>query len=97
MATKIKNCHGKKDLVILQERKRGKGEYNLPITLMNAEVNNIRPWEYSEWLLTEIRELEATIAEDFARYLPWSEQAQEKCKIGFICTEKYQHYFKKEA
>ena len=24
----------------------------------NAEVNNLRPWEYSEWLLTEIKELE---------------------------------------
>ena len=25
-------CHGKKELVIIQERKRGKGECNLPIT-----------------------------------------------------------------
>lgn len=35
--------------------------------------------------------------EDFARYLSWSEEAQEKCKIGSICIEKYQHYFKKKA
>ena len=33
--------------------------------------------------------------EDFARYLSWSEEAQEKYKIGSICIEKYQHYFKK--
>ena len=32
MAMKIKNCYGKKELVILQEWKRGKGECNLPIT-----------------------------------------------------------------
>ena len=31
MAMKIKNCHGKKELVILQERKRGKRECNLPV------------------------------------------------------------------
>ncbi|WP_363331409.1 hypothetical protein [Enterococcus cecorum] len=65
--------------------------------IMNAEVNNLRPREYSEWLLTEIRELEAPTEEDFARYLPWLEGAQERCKVGSICTEKYQHYFKKEA
>ncbi|MDM8183433.1 hypothetical protein QUV97_07195 [Enterococcus cecorum] len=65
--------------------------------IMAADVNSLIPWEYSEWLLTEIKELEAPIAEDFARYLPWSEEAQEKCKIGSVCTEKYQHYFKKEA
>jgi len=28
-------------------------------------------------LLTETRELDAPIEEDFARYLPWSEEAQE--------------------
>ena len=64
---------------------------------LTAEVNGLSPWKYLEWLLSEIKELEATTAEDFARYLPWSEEAQEKCKIGSICTEKYQHYFKKEA
>ena len=32
MATKIKNFHGKKEVVILQKRKRGEGECNLPIT-----------------------------------------------------------------
>lgn len=27
--------------------------------IMAADVNTLRPWEYSEWLLTEISELEA--------------------------------------
>lgn len=27
--------------------------------IMNAEVNSLSPWKCSEWLLTEIRELEA--------------------------------------
>ena len=65
--------------------------------IMTAEVNSLRPWEYSEWLLTEIRELEATTEEELARYRPWSEETQEKCKISSICTEKYQHNSKKEA
>ncbi|STP81979.1 Uncharacterised protein [Enterococcus cecorum] len=65
--------------------------------IMTAEVNDLSLWKYLEWLLPEIKELEATTEEDFARYLRWSEEAQEKCKIGSICTEKYQHYFKKEA
>ena len=65
--------------------------------IMTAEVIGLSPWKYLEWLLSEIKELEALTAEDFVRYLPWSEEAQEKCKIGSICTEKYQHYFKKEA
>ena len=67
---------------------------------MTLEIFNIpRYWAltYLEWLLSEIKELEAPTAEDFARYLPWSEEAQEKCKIGSIRTEKYQRYFKKEA
>ena len=64
--------------------------------IMTAEVNGLSPLKYLEWSLTQIKELEAPTAEDFARYLPWSEEAQEKCKIGSICTEKYQHYFKKE-
>ena len=41
--------------------------------------------------------LEATTEEELARYLPWSEETQEKCKISSICTEKYQHNSKKEA
>ena len=65
--------------------------------IMTAEVNGLSPRKYLEWLLTEIKELEAPTEEDFARYLSWSEEAQEKCKIGSICTDKYQHYFKKEA
>lgn len=63
--------------------------------IMTAKVNGLSPWKCLEWLLSEINELEATTAEDFARYLPWSEEAQEKCKIGSVCTEKYQHYVKK--
>lgn len=65
--------------------------------IMTAEVNGLSPWKYLEWLLSEIKELEAPTKEDFARYLPCSEEAQEKCKIGSICIKKYQHYFKKEA
>nr|WP_282916400.1 hypothetical protein [Enterococcus cecorum] len=42
------------------------------------------PWKYLEWLLTEIKEFEVTTEDDFARYLPWSEEAQEKCKIASI-------------
>ena len=48
---------------------------------MNAEVNSLSAWKYFEWLLSEIKELEAPTAEDFARYLPWPEEAQEKCMI----------------
>lgn len=55
---------------------------------MNAEVNSLSPWKYLERLLTELKELDTLIEEDFARYLPWSEEAKEKCKIGSICTEK---------
>ena len=65
--------------------------------IMTAEVNGLSPWKYLEWLLSEIKELEAPTAEDFARYLPWSEETQEKCEISSICTEKYQHNSKKEA
>ena len=38
--------------------------------IMTAEVNGLSPWKYLEWLLTEIKKLEATTKEDFARYLP---------------------------
>ncbi len=65
--------------------------------IMTAEVNGLSPRKYFEWLLTQIKALEAPTAEDFARYLPWSDEAQEKCKISSICTEKYQHYFKKRS
>ena len=63
--------------------------------IMTAEVNDLSPWKYLEWLLTELKELDTPIEEDFTRYLPWSEEAKGKCKIGSICTEKYQYYFKK--
>ena len=65
--------------------------------IMSTEVNGLSSWKYLEWLLTKIKELKAPIEEDFARYLPWSDEAQEKYKIDSICIEKYQHYFKKEA
>ena len=74
-----------------------KGQGRMQSLIMTAELNGLSPWKYLEWLLTGIKELEAPNEEDFARYLPWSEEAQEKCKIDSICTEKYQHYFKKEA
>ena len=80
-----KNC-----LFSIKEKgARAKAIYQSPI--MTAEVNGLSPWKYSEWSLSEIKELEATAAENFARYLPWSKEAQESS----ICTEKYQHYFKK--
>ena len=41
--------------------------------IMTAEVIGLSPWKYFEWLLSEIKELEAPTEEDFARYLPWSE------------------------
>lgn len=47
-------------------------------------------------LLTETRELDALIEEDFARYLPWSEKVQEKCNIGSVCTEKINTTSKKQ-
>ncbi|WP_248622507.1 transposase domain-containing protein [Enterococcus cecorum] len=64
---------------------------------MTAEVNGLSPWKYLEWLLSEIKELETPTEEDFARYLPWSEKAQEKCKIGSICTEKISTLFQKRS
>lgn len=42
--------------------KNGKGARENAIyqsLIMNAEVNSLSPWKYLEWLLTEIRELEA--------------------------------------
>ena len=88
---------GKKNWIFSKNGKGARANAIYQSLIMNAEVNNLRPWEYSEWLLSEIKELEAPTAEDFVRYLPWSEEAQEKCKIGSICIRKYQHYFKKEA
>ena len=88
---------GRKNWLLSKNAKVARTNTIYQSLIMTVEVNNLRPWEYSKWLLTEIRELEAPTAEDFACYLPSSEEAQVKCKIGSICTEKYQHYFKKEA
>ena len=88
---------GRKNWLFSKNGKGARANAIYQSLIMTAEVNGLSPWKYLEWLLTEIKELEAPTEEDFARYLPWSEEAQEKCKIGSICTEKYQHYFKKEA
>ena len=93
---KIKNCYGKKELVILQERKRGEGKCNLPITHHDCGSDWSQPVKLYG-LLTETRELDALIEEDFARYLPWSEKVQEKCNIGSVCTEKINTTSKKQA
>ena len=88
---------GRKNWLFSKNGKGARANAIYQSLIMTAEVNGLSPWKYLEWLLSEIKELEAPTEEDFARYLPWSEEAQEKCKIGSICTEKYQHYFKKEA
>ena len=48
--------------------------------IMTAEVNGLSPWKYLEWLLSEIKELEAPTEEDFACYLPWLEEVQKNAK-----------------
>ncbi|WP_258555094.1 hypothetical protein [Enterococcus cecorum] len=81
---------GRKNWLFSIKEKEGKDECNLPL-IMTAEVNGLSLWKYLEWLLSEIKVLEATTVEGFARYLPWSEETQEKSKIGSIRTEKYQN------
>ncbi|WP_367180414.1 IS66 family transposase [uncultured Enterococcus sp.] len=65
--------------------------------IKTAELNHLSPWKYLEWLLTEIKELKAPHLEDYARFLPWSAEAQKYCKVGSICTSVYHQYLKKEA
>ena len=75
---------GRKNWLFSKNGKGARANAIYQSLIMTAEVNGLSPWKYLEWLLSEIKELEAPTAEDFARYLPWSEEAQEKCKIGSI-------------
>ena len=86
---------GRKNWLFYKNGKGARANAIYQSLIMTAEVNYLSPWKYLEWLLTELKELDTPIEEDFTRYLPWSEEAKGKCKIGSICTEKYQYYFKK--
>ena len=88
---------GKKNWLFSKNGKGARANAIYQSLIMTAEVIGLSPWKYFEWSLTQTKALEATTEEELARYLPWSEETQEKCKISSICTEKYQHNSKKEA
>ena len=50
---------GKKNWLFSKNGKGARANAIYQSLIMTAEVNSLRPWEYSEWLLTEIRELES--------------------------------------
>lgn len=65
---------GRKNLLFSIKEKGARANEIYQSLIMTAEVNGLSPWKYLEWLLSEIKELEAPTEEDFARYLPWSEE-----------------------
>lgn len=50
---------GRKNWLFYKNGKGARANAIYQSLIMTVEVNNLRPWEYSKWLLTEIRELEA--------------------------------------
>ena len=68
---------GRKNWLFYKNGKGARANAIYQSLIMTAEVNDLSPWKYLEWLLTELKELDTPIEEDFARYLPWSEEAQE--------------------
>lgn len=52
--------------------------------IMTAEVNGLSLWKYLEWLLSEIKELEATTAEDFARSITFYHHKRRRS--GLACS-----------
>ena len=50
---------GRKNWIFSKNGKGARANAIYQSLIMAADVNTLRPWEYSEWLLTEISELEA--------------------------------------
>ena len=68
---------GRKNWIFSIKEKGARANAIYQSLIMTAEVNGLSPWKYLEWLLSEIKELEAPTEEDFARFLPCLEEAQE--------------------
>lgn len=50
---------GRKNWLFYKNGKGARANAIYQSLIMTAEVNDLSPWKYLEWLLTEIRELEA--------------------------------------
>ena len=88
-------CVGKKNRVMIDTIHGAKASAIVYSIAETAKANELKPYDYFEYLLTEIpKHLEDKSVDFCEKLLPWSKDLPERCKKNWIGYNKLDSFFK---
>lgn len=71
-------CVGRKNWLFANTVKGAKTSASIYTIIETAKLNNLKPYEYFEYLLTKVTEINMEEEKEIDKIMPWSEMLPEK-------------------